>query len=58
MKKADYITSTEAIDGRINTKLYANALASLEKQEPKEKLWRNLEKEFKSGDTELHIKTH
>ena len=58
MKKADYITSTESIDGRINTKLYANALAALEKQEPKEKLWRTLEKEFKSGDTGLHIKTH
>ncbi len=58
MKKADYITSTDSIDGRINTRLYASALASLEKREPKEKLWRNLEKEFKSGDGELHIKAH
>ncbi len=58
MKKADYITSTESIDGRVNTKIYAGALASLEKREPKEKLWRTLEKEFKSGDGELHIKGH
>ena len=58
MKKADYITSTEAIDGRINTRIYAGALASLEKREPQEKLWRTLEKEFKSGDGDLHIKAH
>ena len=58
MKKADYVTSNEDIDKRINTRLYASALASLEKQEPKEKLWRNLEKDFKSTDPALHIKTH
>ena len=58
MKKADYVTSTEDIDKRINTRLYAGALASLEKREPKEKLWRNLEKEFKNTDPALHIKTH
>ena len=58
MKKADYITSSESIDNRINTRLYANALATLEKREPKEKLWKNLNKEFKSGDPELHIKKH
>jgi NitT/TauT family transport system substrate-binding protein len=58
MKKIDYVKSNESIDNRINTRLYANALASLQKQEPKEKLWKNLEKEFKSGDPELHIKSH
>jgi NitT/TauT family transport system substrate-binding protein len=58
MKKADYITSNESIDNRINTKLYANALAALQRNEPKEKLWKTLEKEFKGGDPELHIKSH
>jgi NitT/TauT family transport system substrate-binding protein len=58
MKKADYITSSESIDNRINTRLYANSLAALEKREPKEKLWKSLNKEFKSGDPELHIKKH
>jgi len=58
MKKIDYVKSNESIDSRINTRLYANALASLQKQEPKEKLWKNLEKEFKGGDPELHIKSH
>lgn len=58
MKKAEYITSSESIDSRINTRLYAGALASLQKLEPKEKLWKNLEKEFKGGDPALHIKTH
>jgi NitT/TauT family transport system substrate-binding protein len=58
MKKIDYITSNESIDNRINTRLYANALAGLEKGEPKEKLWKNLARDFKSGDPELHIKTH
>lgn len=58
MKKAEYITSNESIDNRINTKLYANALKTLEKREPKERLWRNLEKEFKGGDPELHINKH
>jgi hypothetical protein len=58
MKKIDYIKSNESIDNRINTRLYANALAALQKQEPKEKLWKTLEKEFKGGDPELHIKSH
>ena len=58
MKKIDYVSSKDSIDKRINTKLYANALASLQKQEPKEKLWKSLEKEFKGGDPELHIKAH
>lgn len=58
MKKIDYVKSNESIDNRINTRLYANALASLQKQEPKEKLWKTLEKEFKGGDPELHIKSH
>lgn len=58
MKKADYVTSNESIDGRINTRLYANALLALQKDEPKEKLWKKLDKEFKGGDPELHIKGH
>ena len=58
MKKIEYVTSNESIDSRINTRLYANALASLQKAEPKEKLWKNLEKEFKGGDPALHIKAH
>lgn len=58
MKKIDYVTSNASIDKRINTKLYANALASLQKQEPKEKLWKTLDKEFRSGDPALHIKAH
>jgi NitT/TauT family transport system substrate-binding protein len=58
MQKIDYVSSKDSIDKRINTKLYANALASLQKQEPKEKLWKTLEKEFKGGDPELHIKSH
>jgi NitT/TauT family transport system substrate-binding protein len=58
MKKADYITSNESIDNRINTRLYANALSALQKSEPKEKIWKTLEKEFKGGDPELHIKAH
>jgi NitT/TauT family transport system substrate-binding protein len=58
MKKIDYVTSNESIDNHINTKLYANALTTLQKQEPKEKLWKKLEKEFKGGDPELHIKAH
>jgi NitT/TauT family transport system substrate-binding protein len=55
MKKAEYVTSNESIDQRINTRLYASALAALERREPKEKLWKNLEKEFKGGDPALHI---
>jgi NitT/TauT family transport system substrate-binding protein len=58
MKKAEYITSNESIDNHINTKLYANALGALEKREPKEKIWKNLDKEFHGGDPELHIKAH
>jgi len=58
MKKADYITTNEAIDNHINTKLYANALATLQKREPKEKLWKKLAKDFSGGDPGLHIKAH
>jgi NitT/TauT family transport system substrate-binding protein len=58
MKKTEYITSNESIDSHINTKLYASALSALEKKEPKEKIWKNLSKEFNSGDPELHIKAH
>lgn len=56
MKQADYITSNEKIDNRVNTKIYANALVALEKREPKEKLWKKLGNEFNSGDSNLHIK--
>lgn len=56
MKQADYITSIEKIDNRVNTRIYAGALAALEKREPKEKLWKNLDKEFRAGDANLHIK--
>lgn len=56
MKQADYITSNEKIDNRVNTRIYASALAALEKREPKEKLWRKLDKEFRAGDANLHIK--
>lgn len=58
MKKADYIISTENIDSRINTRLYASALSTLEKREPKERLWKKLAKEFRSGDPALHITAH
>jgi hypothetical protein len=58
MKKIDYVTSNENINNRINTRLYASALGALEKREPKEKLWTKLNKEFKSGDPELHIMSH
>ncbi len=58
MKKIDYVSSNESIDKHINVKLYANALATLQKKEPKEKLWKTLEKEFKGGDPSLHIKSH
>lgn len=58
MKKIDYVKTNESIDQRIHTRLYANALAKLKKQEPKEKLWKGLEKEFKSGEPDLHIKSH
>lgn len=58
MKKADYITSNEQIGNRINTRLYQNALVTLAKREPKEKLWKKLDKDFRGGDAELHIKAH
>lgn len=58
MKKADYITSNDSIDNRINTRLYANALSTLQKSDPKEKLWTRLAREFRTGDPELHIKAH
>lgn len=58
MKKAEYINSGEPINNRINTKIYTSALTTLQKQEPKEKLWKKLEKEFKDGDPALHINSH
>ena len=58
MKKAEYITSAEKIDNRVNTRLYASALTTLEKREPKEKLWQRLEKDFRAGDADLHLKAH
>lgn len=58
MKKMDYISSNESIEKRINTNIYQNALASLSKREPKEKLWKKLTKEFQGGDATLHIAGH
>jgi NitT/TauT family transport system substrate-binding protein len=58
MKKIDYVSSNESIDKRINTKIYQNALASLSKREPNEKLWKKLSKEFQGGDAPLHIAAH
>lgn len=58
MKKADYITSNDSIDSHINTRLYANALAGLEKREPREVLWKKLSREFRGGDPGLHIRAH
>jgi NitT/TauT family transport system substrate-binding protein len=58
MKRIDYVKSNESIDSRINTRLYANALTALQKNDPKEKLWKNLDKEFKGGDPDLHINKH
>jgi NitT/TauT family transport system substrate-binding protein len=58
MKKIDYVNSNEPIDKHINTKLYANALSALQNKEPKEKLWKTLEKDFKGGDPALHIMAH
>ena len=58
MKKAEYITSNEVIHNHINTRLYASAISTLEQREPKEKLWKDLEKDFRSGDPNLHIMAH
>ncbi|MEI8244332.1 MAG: ABC transporter substrate-binding protein [Lentisphaerota bacterium] len=58
MKDANYIKSDENIDARINTGIYAEALAKLIKRDPQEELWRSLEKEFRNGEPELHIKTN
>jgi len=58
MKDANYIKSDENIDARINTDIYAEALAKLIKRDPQEELWRSLEKEFRNGEPELHIKTN
>lgn len=58
MKKAGYITSNDSIDSHINTRLYANALAGLEKSEPREVLWKKLSREFRGGDPGLHIRAH
>lgn len=58
MKKAGYISSNDSIDSHINTRLYANALAGLEKREPREILWKKLSREFRGGDPGLHIRAH
>ncbi len=58
MKKADYITSNEPIEQRVNTRIYTAALADLNKREPKEKLWKELDKDFRAVDPDLHIKKH
>ena len=58
MKRADYISSSEDIDKHVNTRIYQNALVALNRQEPKEKLWRSLQQELQAGDSDLHIKKH
>lgn len=58
MKKADYISSNEPIEQRVNTRIYTAALANLNKREPKEKLWKELDKDFRAVDPDLHIKKH
>jgi NitT/TauT family transport system substrate-binding protein len=58
MNDIGYIDSKKQIRDNISTKLYANALAALRTQEPKEKLWKDLSKEFNSGEPDLHIKKH
>lgn len=58
MNDIGYIQSKKQIGDNISTRLYANALATLQKTEPKEKFWKDLNKEFKSGDPDLHINKH
>lgn len=58
MKKAEYVTTSESISDRVNTRLYQNALTTLVKREPQEKLWKSLDKDFRAGDADLHIKAH
>lgn len=58
MKKADYVKSKEPIEPHVNTDVYARALATLVKREPKEKLWVALNKDFLAPDPSLHINKH
>lgn len=58
MKEVDYITSNESIGKRINTRIYQTALNNIIKKEPKDKIYRNLLKEFNTEDADLHIKKH
>ncbi len=58
MKEAEYVTSSESIDKRVNTQIYQTALNSLVKREPNEKIYLGLRKELSSGDKDLHIKGH
>ena len=58
MKDADYVRSDRNIAERIDTDIYAAALAQLIQRDPQEELWRTLEKEFRNGEPELHIKSN
>jgi NitT/TauT family transport system substrate-binding protein len=58
MKEAEYVTSNESIENRVNTRIYQTALANISKREPKDKIYLGLRKEFSGGDAELHIKGH
>jgi len=53
-----YIDSKKQISNNISTSLYANALTTLQKRDPKDKFWKDMNKEFKSGEPDLHIKKH
>lgn len=58
MNEVGYIDSKKQIGNNISTGLYANALATLQKRDPKDKFWKDLNKEFKSGEPDLHINKH
>jgi NitT/TauT family transport system substrate-binding protein len=58
MNKIEYINSKEKIDRRVNTSIYQTALNTVLKREPKEKIYGDLNKEFKSGGEAIHIKHH
>jgi len=58
MNEVGYLDSKKHVGDNITTNLYANALVTLQKREPKEILWKALNKEFRSGEPDLHITKH
>jgi hypothetical protein len=58
MNDIGYIDSKKQIGSNISTTLYANALATLQKQEPKDTFWGDLNREFRRGEPDLHISKH